>query len=116
MSTSVSTMAELKAAVKAGSEEIAVTDEGLARRIRLFDTARTVANIVVYVILAAAVFMWADPLHLFDNAGAGLQWGKRIALGVGVALLFLDYLLPAVRQYKPGKGRDGLVLVPRRRN
>ena len=77
---------------------------------------RTVANIVVYVILAAAVFMWADPLHLFDNAGAGLQWGKRIALGVGVALLFLDYLLPAVRQYKPGKGRDGLVLVPRRRN
>jgi hypothetical protein len=116
MSAHANTMAELQAAVKAGAEEIVVADEGLARRVRLFDTLRTVANIVVYVILAAAVFMWADPLHLFDIAGPGLQWGRRIALGVGVALLFLDYLLPAVRQYKPDKGRDGLVLVPRRRN
>ncbi len=115
MSRQVSTMGELKAAVNAGEDEIVVADEGLARRVRLFDRLRSAANIAVYVILGAAVFVWADPLRLFEGAGAGLQWAKRAALAVGVALLFLDYLLPAVRQYKPDKGRDGLVLVPRRR-
>jgi hypothetical protein len=116
VSTQVNSIAELQAAVKAGAEEIVVADETLAKRVMLFNTLRSVANVLVYVILALAIFFWANPLRIELFETSPFLWGRRIALGVGVVLLFVDYLLPAVRQYKPAEDRDRLVLVPRRRN
>ena len=111
----VNTLAELNAAVKANEAEITVADEKLAAKVRLWNTLRAVANIAVIVILAIGIFAWADPLGLPFLKEPWAHSARRIVLIVGVALLFADYLLPAVRTYKPASSDAlGLKLVPRK--
>jgi 3-deoxy-D-arabino-heptulosonate 7-phosphate (DAHP) synthase class II len=110
----VSTKDELKQAVKKLEPEIVVTDEGLVKRIRLFSVLRTVATIAVFVILAAALLMIADPAGWFKGSQEA-QLARQIMLGVGILLLFADYLLPVVRVYRiAGQDANGLKLVPRK--
>ena len=112
----VATMADLKKAVQAGEAEIVVTDEALTRRVRMWTVLRTVANVAVVVVLVIAIFVWANPMRipLFEAGWALLA--RRIMLGVGVLLLFADYVLPVVRFYKiAGADALGLKLVRRSR-
>lgn len=110
----VADVSELAAAVAAREAEVLVTDEKLARRVMLQLTLRFAANAAAVVVLVLAVFMWADPLHLFDAAAAPMLWVRRGLLGVGVLLLFVDFLMPTARLYRSA-GRDelGLKLRPR---
>ena len=111
----VATLAELKGAVQAGQAEITVADESLARKVLIWNTLRTIANVAVIVILAVGIFAWADPLGLPMFRAPWAQLARRIVLGVGVLLLFAEYALPVVRLYKPaGSDALGLKLVPRK--
>lgn len=106
---------ELKEAVGKREPEVVVTDEALARRIQTLSALRTAANIAVFVILAVALFMWANPAHweLLDTDKARLV--RQIILGVGILLLFADYLMPVVRHYRiAARDKSGLKLVLRR--
>ena len=55
---------ELKKAVKALEPEIVVTDEGLARKVVFWNTLRTLANVLVIVVLAIGIAWWANPLRI----------------------------------------------------
>ncbi len=112
---SVAALNELQDAVKAGELAILVTDEKLARKVLLWNTLRTIANILVIVVLAIGIFAWANPMRipLLEEQWALLV--RRIMLGVGVLLLFAEYVIPIVRLYKPaGSDAIGLKLVPRK--
>jgi hypothetical protein len=112
---SAGSMAELKVAMAAREAEILVTDEGLAGRIRMWNVLRTVANILVVVVLALGIFAWANPMRIPELEQDWALLTRRIMLGMGVLLLFADYVLPVVRAYKPVAGVDGsLKLVPRK--
>jgi hypothetical protein len=112
----VSTLDELRDAVKAAEAEIVVSDEMLARKVLLWNTLRTIANVAVIVILAIGIFAWADPLGLPLLKEPWAQMARRIVLAVGVLLLFAEYALPVVRLYKPaGSDALGLKLVPRKK-
>ncbi len=112
----VTTMAELKQAVKEGASEIVITDPGLAYKIGIYNTIRTVANILVFIIFALAVLVFVDPFHWEFLRTDAARTGQRVLLGVGLLLLFLDYFLPVVRQYRiVSKDENGVRLVPRRR-
>ncbi len=111
----VATIRELQEAVKSGALDIVVTDEALARNVLLWNKLRAVANVAVIVILAVGIFAWADPLGLPLLREPWAAMARRIVLAVGVLLLFAEYLMPAVRLYKPaGSDGAGLRLVPRR--
>jgi len=109
------TRGELLQAVRSGAPEIVVTDDELARRVLLWNRLRTIANVAVIVILGVGAFVWADPLGLPLLRESWAALVRRIILAVGVLLLFAEYLMPAVRLYKPvGSDAVGLRLVPRR--
>lgn len=106
---------ELKEAVSRREPEIVVTDAALVRRIQTLAALRTAANVAVFVILAVALFMWANPARweLLDTDRARLV--RQIILGVGIVLLFADYLMPVVRHYRIAtRDETGLKLVIRR--
>ncbi len=111
----VATTGELQQAVKSGVPEIVVTDEELARKVLLWNTLRTVANVAAVVILVVGLFAWADPLGLPLLREPWAALARRIILAVGLFLLFAEYLMPAVRLYKPaGSDETGLRLALRR--
>jgi len=111
----VASLVELKNAVKAVEPEIVVTDEGLAKKVLFWNTLRTIANILVVIVLVIAVAAWANPLRIPDLEQAWALLARRIMLGVGILLLFAEYVIPIVRLYKPaGKDALGLKLVPRK--
>ena len=113
--TRVSTMEELKKAVKERPDEILVADPVLAYKTRTWNTIRTVANISVFVILGLALFAWADPLHWQFLKTDGARLGRQIMLGLGLVMLFLEYVLPVVRHYKVvSEDEAGLKLTLRR--
>ena len=60
----VASMDELKKAVKALEPEIVVTDEALARKVIFWNTLRTIANVLVIVVLAIGIAAWANPLRI----------------------------------------------------
>ncbi|MEO0081966.1 MAG: hypothetical protein ABIL25_06720 [candidate division WOR-3 bacterium] len=112
----VSTLKELKDAVKQQVDEITVSDPVLAYRVKAWNTVRTVANILVFIILGLALFAWADPLHWTFLKTDAARLVRQIMLGLGLVLLFLEYVIPVVRLYKPvSQGAGVLKLVPRRR-
>ncbi len=109
------TMADLKRAAKQGEVEILVTDAKLARTVSLLEVTRRTANILVFVILALGVFMWANPIRWDFLGSNSMQLVRRILLAVGIILLFSDYVLPVVRSYKvASRDENGLRLVSRR--
>jgi len=111
----VSTLDELKKAVTAAEAEIVVTDEGLRKKVVLWDVLRTVANVVVVIVLILGIFAWANPMRIPALEEPGARLVRQILLGVGILLLFAEYLLPVVRLYKPVASDDsGLKLVPRK--
>jgi len=111
----VASLDELKKAVKAFEPEIVVADESLAKKVLFWNTLRTIANILVIVVLAIAIFVWANPMQI---PALDLPWvllARRIMLGFGILLLFAEYVIPVVRLYKPaGKDALGLKLVSRK--
>jgi len=111
----VASLEDLKKAVKAWEPEIVVTDEGLAKKVVFWNTLRIIANVLVIVVLAVGIAWWANPLRI---PALEQEWAlsvRRIVLGVGILMLFAEYVIPIVRLYKPA-GRDslGLKLVPRK--
>ncbi|MEO0079449.1 MAG: hypothetical protein ABIK44_02070 [candidate division WOR-3 bacterium] len=111
----VTTLAELKDAARRQEPEILIVDKRLADRVALWNGLRLAANIVVFVILAVAIFMWANPIHWELLEGPDARLARQIMLGVGILLLFADYLLPVVRTYKVAeRSPEGLKLVLRR--
>jgi hypothetical protein len=104
---------ELKQALKKLEPEVVITGPEVIRRVRLLMGLRAAANIAVFVILALAIFMWANPLRVgFFEAGSG-RLVRQILLGIGILLLFADYLMPVARLYKiatQSEGRLKLVL------
>ncbi|MCX6841393.1 MAG: hypothetical protein NTX53_03790 [candidate division WOR-3 bacterium] len=111
----VASLDELKKAVKAFETEIVVTDEGLAKKVLFWNTLRTIANILVIIVLAVGIAAWANPLRLPVLEQTWALLARRIMLGVGVLLLFAEYVIPIVRLYKPaGKDALGLKMVPRK--
>jgi hypothetical protein len=112
---SVATMAELTEAVKALEAAIVVTDEKLSKQVLFWNVLRTLANVVVIVVLGLGIFAWANPMRIPDLEQPWALLARRIALGVGILLLFAEYVLPVVRLYKPaGSDATGLKLVPRK--
>jgi hypothetical protein len=111
----VASLAELKKAVKAWEPEIVVTDEELTKKVIFWNTLRTIANILVIVVLAVGIAWWANPLRIPELEQDWALMARRIVLGFGVLMLFAEYVIPIVRLYKPA-GRDslGLKLVPRK--
>jgi hypothetical protein len=111
----VASFDELKKAVTAVEPEIVVTDEGLAKKVRLWNVLRTIANILVIVVLAVGIAWWANPLRIPELEQEWALMARRIVLGCGVLLLFAEYVIPIVRLYKPaGSDALGLKLVPRK--
>ena len=111
----VASLEELKKAVKVVEPEIVVTDEGLAKRVLFWNALRTVANILVIVVLAVGIAWWANPLRMPLLEQDWALSVRRIIRGVGVLMLFAEYVIPIVRLYKPaGKDSLGLKLVPRK--
>jgi len=111
----VATMQELKQAVKQLEAEVVVTDERLAQTVRLWNVLRTIANVAVVIVLAAGIIAWANPLRIPELEAPWALMARRIALGVGILLLFAEYLMPVVRLYKiAGEDALGLKLVPRK--
>lgn len=109
------TMADLKRAAKQGEAEVLVTDAKLARLVSLLEAVRRTANILVFVILAVGIFIWANPMNWDFLGSNSMQLVRRILLAVGIILLFSDYVLPVVRRYKvAGRDENGLRLVSRR--
>ncbi|HDR00056.1 MAG TPA: hypothetical protein ENN51_07230 [candidate division WOR-3 bacterium] len=114
--TRVSNLAELKQAGKLNAAEILIADEELARKMRAWQVIRTVANILVIVILAIAIFAWANPLGIPLLETGGFRVARQVMLAVGIGLLFLEYLLPGTRVFKiAGDEPEGLRLVNRRK-
>lgn len=112
----ISSPEELKAAMKASELELKVTDPGLVRKVVAWSIVRRVTSILVFVILALAIFAWANPFDFGFLATPGARLGRQIVLGVGILLLFADYLMPVVRAYNvKGRDEDGLILVSRRK-
>lgn len=110
-----SSLDELKKAVKALESEIVVTDEALAKKVIAWNTLRTIANVLVIVVLAIGIAAWANPLRIPQLEQTWALLARRIVLGVGVLMLFAEYVIPVVRLYKPaGKDSLGLKLVPRK--
>lgn len=105
---------QLAVAVAAREAEVLVTDEKLARRVMLQISLRFAANAAAVVTLVTAVFMWADPLHLLDAAATPMLWVRRGLLGIGMLLLFAEFLMPTARFYRSA-GKDGLGLKLRLR-
>lgn len=96
----VTNAAELKQAVKRLEPEILVTTPELIKKVRLLLALRTAANVIVFVILAVAIFMWANPLRVgFFDTGSG-RLMRQVLLGIGILLLFADYLMPVARHYR----------------
>ncbi|HTW90770.1 MAG TPA: hypothetical protein VMH22_03595 [bacterium] len=111
----VASLDELKKAVKALEPEIVVTDEALVKKVLFWNTLRAIANVVVIVILAVGIAAWANPLRIPELEQTWALLARRIILGVGVLMLFAEYVIPVVRLYKPaGKDSLGLKLVPRK--
>lgn len=79
------------------------------------DIIRRVAGILVFVILGLAIFAWANPLGFKFLEATEARLVRQIALAFGIILLFADYLLPGVRNYKVTADNDGLRLVRRKR-
>ncbi len=112
----VATSQELKQAVKQGEPEIVIVDDAVARRVRMWFVLRRVANVVVFVILGLAIIVWANPLDFDFLRLPGVRLARQIALGVGILLLFADYLMPVVRGYNiAGGDQPGLRLVSRKK-
>lgn len=112
----VSSLAELKQAGKLNAAEILITDEALAKKMRIWQVVRTVANILVIVILGIGIFAWANPLRIPELETGGLRIARQVLLGLGLGLLFLEYLLPGVRVFKvASEDAEGLRLVNRRK-
>ena len=108
-------MADLKRATKQGEAEVLVTDAKLARTVAVLEVIRKTANILVFVILAVGIFMWANPIGWDFLGSSTMQLVRRILLAAGIILLFGDYFLPVVRSYKiSGRDDSGLKLVSRR--
>jgi hypothetical protein len=113
---SVATMDELRRAVKAAEPEIVVADEALAKKVRVWTVVRMTANVLVAVVLIGAIFVWANPMRIPEFESGTMLLARRIALGVGVLLLFADFVIPVVRQYRiAGQDATGLKLVLRKR-
>lgn len=111
----VASLDELKTAVKAWEPEIVVTDEGLTKKVLFWNTLRTIANILVIIVLAVGIAWWANPLRIPELEQEWALLARRIILGFGVLMLFAEYVIPVVRLYKPaGKDVMGLKLVPRK--
>ena len=111
----VANLDELKKAAQAFEPEIVVTDEGLAKKVVFWNVLRTIANILVIVVLAIGIAWWANPLRIPELEQDWALTARRIVLGVGILLLFVEYVIPIVRLYKPaGKDALGLKLVPRK--
>ena len=111
----VGTFYELRKAVAAGETEIVVTDEGLRKKVTFWNVLRTIANVLVIIVLAVGIFAWANPMRIPGLEEPWALLARRILLGVGIVLLFAEYLLPVVRLYKPAASDDtGLKLVPRK--
>jgi hypothetical protein len=114
--THVSNLAELKQAAARNAEEILITDEGLAKKMRVWQAVRSVANIAVIVILAIGIFAWANPLQIPLLESAGFRLARQVLLGLGVLLLFIEYVLPGTRVFKiAGRDDTGLRLVNRKK-
>lgn len=111
----VSSLKELRKAEKQGEPEIVITDEKLVKQVRLMDIIRRVAGILVFVILGLAIFAWANPLGIEFLETPDARLARQVALAFGIILLFADYLLPGVRNYKLTPENDGLKLVRRRK-
>lgn len=91
---------ELDRAVKHQEPELLVEEPVLIRRIRLLINLRLAANILVFVILAVAIIMWANPFRIpFFEGGSG-RLTRTIILGIGIILVFAEYLMPVARLYK----------------
>ncbi|MGQ9707261.1 MAG: hypothetical protein ACUVUR_00075 [bacterium] len=98
---------DLKQALKRLESELVITEPEIIKRVRLLMGLRMAANIGVFVILALAIFMWANPLKTpFFEAGSG-RLVRQILLGVGILLLFVDYLMPVARHYKIASSDEG---------
>jgi hypothetical protein len=111
----VASLDELKKAVAAIEPEIVVTDEGLAKKVQFWNILRTIANILVIIVLGIGIAAWANPLRIPELEQTWALLARRIMLGVGVLLLFAEYVIPIVRLYKPaGSDALGLKLVPRK--
>ena len=111
----VASLEELKKAAKAVEPEIVVTDEGLAKKVLFWNSLRTIANILVIIVLAVGIAWWANPLRIPELEQEWALMARRIVLGVGVLLLFAEYVIPIVRLYTPaGKDALGLKLVLRK--
>jgi hypothetical protein len=111
----VASLDELKKAAQAFEPEIVVTDESLAKKVLTWNALRTTANVLVIVVLAIAIFTWANPLRMPELEQTVWLLARRIALGFGILLLFAEYVIPIVRLYKPAdKDALGLKLVPRK--
>jgi len=111
----VASLDELKKAVKAWEPEIVVTDDALTKKVLVWNTLRTIANILVIVVLAVGIAWWANPLRIPELEQDWALSVRRIILGFGVLMLFAEYVIPIVRLYKPaGKDAVGLKLIPRK--
>ena len=111
----VATVAELRQASKENVAEILITDPGLAGKMQVWQIIRTVSNVLVFVVLGLGIFAWANPLQIVALDAGGFRLARQILLGLGIALLFLEYLLPGVRTHKiTGREAGGLKLVSRR--
>jgi len=109
------TSEELKRAVKQNEAEIVVSDAALARRVQLWFTLRRVASIAVFVILGFALVVWANPLDFEFLRLPAVRLARQIALGVGIVLLFADYFVPVLRNYRVvSRDEAGLRLVNRK--
>jgi hypothetical protein len=111
----VSDKSTLKEAVRNREPEILVTDEELARHVRLLHGLRIGATVAVFVILAIALFMVTNPIRwqALETAEAAIV--KNILLAVGVLLLFADYVMPVARLYRiAGQDAAGMKLVLRK--
>ncbi|MGQ9678992.1 MAG: hypothetical protein ACUVUD_06925 [bacterium] len=107
---------ELKEAVKRQEPELIIVAPNLIRQVRLLIRLRFAANVTVFVILAVAIFMWANPFRIpfFDESDGRLV--RQILLGVGILLLFADYLMPIARYYKIVRAEEGRLLLMLRKS
>jgi hypothetical protein len=111
----ISNNQELKEAIKRLEPELVIFEPDIIKRVRLLMGLRQAANIAVLVILAGAIFMWANPFGVpFFFTGNG-RLVRQILLGIGVLLLFADYLMPVARHYRIARYEEGrLQLVLRK--
>ncbi|MFO7676160.1 MAG: hypothetical protein R6X12_07600 [bacterium] len=112
----VSDLAGLKQAAKQNAEQILIIDEDLAKKVLAWQTIRSVANVLVIVILGIGIFAWANPLQIPWLESGTFRLVRQVLLAVGVLLLFLEYVLPGTRVFKvAGRDDNGLRLVNRRK-